>query len=388
MKQLFSFLAAGLLATAAWGQTTVTLTVDMTNEEVSADGMHVAGNFQGWQAGDTPMTDNLDGTYSHTFTVDSAMTIQYKFINGNAWGSDESVPGACAFDGNRQLVVDGMMGSDSTLACYGNCAACGLTTVRFRVDMTNEEVSSFGVHVAGDFQGWEPAGTPMTDEDGDMVYEAIASFDATDMDGISYKFINGNAWTDPNELVEGDCGDENGNRVLALDGTDLVVARTMQARLTTSFCSSCVLPLAVTFTVDMSVVTSVSDRCTWLAHSRAGIPLALLWQTTAMAPGASRWKLLQARMSSSSSIAMHGMATKRTWRALVATMEATASLPSKQVTRSMLHASILAQVWPARQTPIRPTSRSGSTCLSKPSRKTTLSLFGVDSLDGKVAPSP
>ena len=41
MKQLFSFLAAGLLATAAWGQTTVTLTVDMTNEEVSADGMHV-----------------------------------------------------------------------------------------------------------------------------------------------------------------------------------------------------------------------------------------------------------------------------------------------------------------------------------------------------------
>ena len=271
MKQLFSFLAAGLLAIAAWGQTTVTLTVDMTNEEVSADGVHVAGNFQGWQAGDTPMTDNLDGTYSHTFTVDSAMTIQYKFINGNAWGSDESVPGACAFDGNRQLVVDGMMGSVSTLACYGNCAACGLTTVRFRVDMTNEEVSAFGVHVAGDFQGWDPAGTSMTDEDGDMVYEAIASFDATGMDGISYKFINGNAWTDPNELVAGDCGDENGNRVLALDGTDLVVsADAAGTAYCFNSCSSCVLPLAVTFTVDMSVVASVSDLGVHLAGAFQG----------------------------------------------------------------------------------------------------------------------
>ena len=42
------------------------------------------------------MTDNGDGTWSHTFTSDSAATYQYKFINGNAWGSDEGIPGACA----------------------------------------------------------------------------------------------------------------------------------------------------------------------------------------------------------------------------------------------------------------------------------------------------
>ena len=47
----------------------------------------------------------------------------------------------------------------------------------------------------------------MTDADGDMIYEYSHTFDA-DSDHVSYKFINGNAWTDVNELLDGDCGDE------------------------------------------------------------------------------------------------------------------------------------------------------------------------------------
>ena len=83
-----------MLASAAWAQTTVTLTVDMSNEMVSADGVHVAGSFQGWDPAATPMTDNGDGTWSYTFMSDTAATYQYKFINGNAWGSDEQgIPG-------------------------------------------------------------------------------------------------------------------------------------------------------------------------------------------------------------------------------------------------------------------------------------------------------
>ena len=46
MKHLFSLLAAGLMISTAWTQTTVTLSVDMSNEVVSADGVHVAGNFK------------------------------------------------------------------------------------------------------------------------------------------------------------------------------------------------------------------------------------------------------------------------------------------------------------------------------------------------------
>lgn len=271
MKHLFSFLAAAMLASAAWAQTTVTLTVDMTNEMVSMDGVHVAGNFQGWNPAATPMTDNGDGTWSYTFTSDTAASYQYKFVNGNAWGTDEGVPVACAVDGNRGITVDGMMGGVSAEACFGNCAACGMTTVRFRVDMANEEVSPFGVHVAGDFQGWDPAATELTDEDGDMVYETVQSFDADSMEQIVFKFINGNAWTDPNELIDVACGDDTGNRVLPLDATDILLSANVSGSpYCFSSCQSCVAPLAVTFNIDMSVVASVSENGVHLAGSFQG----------------------------------------------------------------------------------------------------------------------
>ena len=237
----------------------MTLTVDMTNEMVSMDGVHVAGNFQGWDPAATPMTDNGDGTWSYTFTSDTAASYQYKFVNGNAWGSDEAVPGACAVDNNRGITVDGMMGDVSAEACFGNCAACGLTTVRFRVDMANEEVSPFGVHVAGSFQGWDPAGTELTDPDGDMVYETIQSFEADSTGQVVFKFINGNDWSDVNELIDVACGDESGNRVLVLDAADIVLsANESGSPYCFNSCGSCVAPLAVTFNIDMSVVSSVS----------------------------------------------------------------------------------------------------------------------------------
>ena len=70
MKHAFSFVAAVMLASAAWAQTTVTLTVDMSNEMVSPDGVHVAGNFKAGTR--DPLTDNGDGTWSYTFTSDTA----------------------------------------------------------------------------------------------------------------------------------------------------------------------------------------------------------------------------------------------------------------------------------------------------------------------------
>ena len=249
----------------------MTLTVDMTNEMVSMEGVHVAGNFQGWDPAATPMTDNGDGTWSYTFTSDTAASYQYKFVNGNVWGTDEGVPGACAVDGNRGITVDGMMGEVSAEACFGNCAACGMTTVRFRVDMANEEVSEFGVHVAGSFQGWDPAATELTDPDGDMVYETIQSFDADSADQVVFKFINGNDWSDINELIDVACGDDQGNRVLALDAADIVLsANESGSPYCFNSCGSCVAPLAVTFNIDMSVVASVSENGVHLAGSFQG----------------------------------------------------------------------------------------------------------------------
>ena len=79
---------------------TVTFQVDMANEVVG-DTVSVAGDFQSevgdndWTPGQTVLTDpDMDGVY--TLTVDLPEgTYGFKYINGTAWGQDESVPSAC-----------------------------------------------------------------------------------------------------------------------------------------------------------------------------------------------------------------------------------------------------------------------------------------------------
>jgi hypothetical protein len=72
------------------------------------------------------MTDaNNDGIYEVTVTVPANSSIQYKFINGNAWGSDEPVPSACAVTGTTNRGATFAYG-DSTLnpVCFGKCTDC------------------------------------------------------------------------------------------------------------------------------------------------------------------------------------------------------------------------------------------------------------------------
>ncbi len=108
----------------------VTLKVNMAwevaNNAISANGVHVAGDFQGWSPSTTPMTDaNNDGIYEVTFTVPANSSIQYKFINGNAWGSDETVPAACRVSTSMNRGATFAYG-DSTMSpvCFGKCTDC------------------------------------------------------------------------------------------------------------------------------------------------------------------------------------------------------------------------------------------------------------------------
>lgn len=108
----------------------VTLQVNMAwevaNNAISANGIHVAGDFQGWDPAATAMTDaNNDGIYEVTINVPANSSIQYKFINGNAWGADEAVPAACSVAGTANRGATFTYG-DSTMApvCYGKCTDC------------------------------------------------------------------------------------------------------------------------------------------------------------------------------------------------------------------------------------------------------------------------
>ena len=119
------------MASAAWTQTTVTLTVDMTNEMVSTDGIHVAGNFQGWEPGGTPMMDNGDGSWSITKSLEAA-TYEFKFQNGlDGWEELD-----CG--GNRSVEV--VLGAPIAYqGCFAQCAdVCAIdpdpANVTFQVD--------------------------------------------------------------------------------------------------------------------------------------------------------------------------------------------------------------------------------------------------------------
>ena len=278
MKKLYAIVLAGSCIGSAWGQTTVTFRVDMNGQTVSPDGVYIAGNFQGWNAGGTQMTDaDGDGVYEHTEVATEATHYEFKFLNGNDWPFVEDVPNICQMElfgnDNRHLDVTPDMTEASYDVCYGSCAACGMTAVLFRVDMSLEAaISPNGVHIAGEFQGWDPAGTPMSDADGDGVWSHFAVFDAAAIDGnLEYKYVNGNAWTNPNENVAGDCSDGTGNRVLALDGSNLLpgVAGT-NAAFCYNNCGSCVAPTQVTLRVDMTTQLEVSANGVHVAGTFQG----------------------------------------------------------------------------------------------------------------------
>ncbi|MSP65337.1 MAG: T9SS type A sorting domain-containing protein, partial [Flavobacteriaceae bacterium] len=282
------------------------VSVNMNQQTVSTNGVHIAGNFQGWNPATTAMTDaNGDGIYEYTINTFLGRKIEYKFINGNAWGSDESVPVACRVPGtlnrgdsianladsaatvcyalcfncagvtfnvdmnqvaqafttpevnglwnnwcgncnpltdangdgiwtttlplpvgttqeykfsadnwtiqeqnnpaapctngnatytNRVLVIPA---TDTVLSvvCWSSCFGCDVDVtlkVNMAWEVANNAISANGVHVAGDFQGWSPSTTPMTDANNDGIYEVTFTVPANS--SIQYKFINGNAW--------------------------------------------------------------------------------------------------------------------------------------------------------------------------------------------------
>lgn len=241
-------LAAGLQAQKVM----VTFQVDMNKvaltNGVSANGVHVAGNFQGWDPAATGMEDPVNsGIFRYTVEVDNGFNLEYKFINGNAWGFDEA--------NNRTFtVMDDGTGKDTIpLVCFNEQGLCDNQGVTFRVDLNDEIISgqfdpaTETMSVAGSFQGWTPGATPLTDADGDGVYTANVALAEGE---IQYKFVKGASGWEGGDV--GNCPTSvGGNRAAT------VVANTTLPVVCYNKCGACEFtePPAVyqvTFQVDMS----------------------------------------------------------------------------------------------------------------------------------------
>lgn len=230
MKKGYLLLLALLFTSVSFAQVSVTFQVDMSKQTVGSNGVHVAGSFQkaagfagDWDPSTAELTDpNSDGIYTLTVTLPADSSYQYKFVNGNAWGSDEGVPGACNVGGNRELKVPTSGPYSIPAVCYAKCEACPTAVdtiaLTIMVDMSKQTVSGNGVHVAGGFgaggyANWDPAGIALTDANSDKVYEVTLNLPEGE---YPFKFINGNAWGS-DEGIPAACA-SGGNRSIKLVG--------------------------------------------------------------------------------------------------------------------------------------------------------------------------
>ncbi len=222
--RVFLFLFGFIITLNAQAQNvSLTFSVDMSNEEISSNGVHVAGNFQtqagypaDWNPGSAELTDS-DGDNVFELTVNLPPgTYLYKFINGSTWNDQpENPPAACALnDGggnlNRQVTV-GENGITLPTVVFDSCNA----VINFSVNMTDEVVSSEGVFVTGNFleaagygDNWSEPGLALSDLNTDGTYEISVQLPAGD---YVYIFSNGAE----SENITGSCANEQGQRTAA-----------------------------------------------------------------------------------------------------------------------------------------------------------------------------
>jgi hypothetical protein len=239
----------------------VTFQVNMQDETVSSDGVHLAGNIQGWNPATTLMTDDdADGVYEVTLPVESGTVAEFRFVNGNDWPLSESVPSLCGVpnglgQNNRTYLVGDVDGTFGPV-CFGACVDCDdileptLVNLHLEVNMNNEDISPNGVHVAGNFQGWNPSASEMTDDDLDGIYEFDAQVPTNS--NVQFKFINGNDWPGQ-ESAPSVCGVDDGfggiNRSIDIAESPLSFGPVCFGQ-----CEDCApfVPVIVVFRVDMN----------------------------------------------------------------------------------------------------------------------------------------
>jgi lysophospholipase L1-like esterase len=125
-------------------RTDLNLSVDMTGVDVSANGVHVAGNFNNWDAGSATLTDaNNDHIYEISLSVIPKLTYEYKFLNGNTLNDAEVVFGTCEFRQKRRTFVDSMPLTVPVVK-FGSCNASGASIQDIKIACIGNSITEGG----------------------------------------------------------------------------------------------------------------------------------------------------------------------------------------------------------------------------------------------------
>jgi hypothetical protein len=103
----------------------VTFSVNMSNQTVSPLGVFLAGSFNGFSATADSMILLGNGVYELTLSLDTTLSVQYKFVNGNTYEAGNAACGVNDGLGGYNRVYE-VMGTNSIIStvCYNECADC------------------------------------------------------------------------------------------------------------------------------------------------------------------------------------------------------------------------------------------------------------------------
>jgi lysophospholipase L1-like esterase len=126
--------------------TVVTFQVDLSHEpNLSPNGIHVLGSFNGYDPAATSLTMVGVGQFVVSVNLVSGSQEMYKFVNGDTWQETEGVWGECAFNTYRLLTVP-MNDTVLPMVCFGFCdSMCSVPTGRRLAFVGNSITFGYGL---------------------------------------------------------------------------------------------------------------------------------------------------------------------------------------------------------------------------------------------------
>ena len=184
--------------------------------------VYVAGSFNGWKAYDLAMTKK--GPFWAVAVDLEPGTHQYKFVVDGAWTQDAANPNGIEDGyGGLNSVVTVPASAEVPIAANGEAmielddipSASVPTIVSGSGTMFSCSAPGAGsVHVAGEFNDWNPTADAMSDPDGDGVFSVTLPLA---QGSYQYKFVvDGNWQEDPNAADSADDGFGGKNSVIVV----------------------------------------------------------------------------------------------------------------------------------------------------------------------------
>lgn len=224
MKKFLIVLIASSITSFAFAKK-VKFSVDLSDETVNANGVHVMGDFQkaagyadDWAPDLTELTqEGTTNIYSIVVNIPAGKKYEYRFVNGHFSYEAEYVPNESRlidpdFD-NRWIYIDSLDNGTTDIGAikFAKNAPANKFLLRFKVNMLKQfplDLSNKNniPHVEGSFQNWSTTATILYAPN-DTIFEYIAYVPAGT---YQFKYINGNSIA-KEETVPAACA-TSGNR--------------------------------------------------------------------------------------------------------------------------------------------------------------------------------